>query len=435
MKRLLLLVPKCEGASKNKKWNGYWSDDVESLVTQNMWRLFTPGVLVLAKQAEKTGMYDVHLVDEEFEQLDFTRKYDLVAMYTVTPNVKRAYKLARYYKNQGAYIVLGGVHTTVCSDEASEYADTILCGEIEYTWPIFLKDFHENALKKIYSQPLGEVGIDYSPVPAFHLLPKNALKLIPIQTARGCPHGCRFCNLRSLYGSQYRAKKIENIEKEIRAAKEVNTHAVIYFTNDNLFCDKAHAELLMQKTCEYNLKWYANTDISFGSDIEFIKTAYKSGCRQVLIGLESVNAANLSGLDENSFKSQNFSRSKEFIQNIQSCGIGVVGSFILGLDDDDDDVFDKTIDFILDTKLYGANITVNTPYPGTLNFKTMKDENRILTYDWNHYTIFNPVIRPKNMTVEKLNEGYIKVLRNINSPENIRDKANYFKNIMRDKDK
>ena len=125
-------------------------------------------------------------------------------------------------------------------------------------------------------------------------------------------------------------------------------------------------------------------------------------------------------MDETSFKSRNFTRYKELIDNIQSCGIGVIGSFILGLDEDDKDVFDKTIDFILETKLYGTNVTVNTPYPGTINFQAMSDENRILTYDWNCYTIFNPVIIPKKMTVDELNEGYLRVLETINSPENIK---------------
>ena len=435
MKRLLLLVPKCDGPSKNKKWNGYWPDNVEDLVSQNMWRLVTPGLLVLAKLAEDAGLYNVQLVDEEFQQLDDSEKYDLVAMYTVTPNAKRAYELAEYYKKKGTYVVLGGVHTTVCPDEACRYADTILIGEAEYIWPEFLKDFQTNTAKKIYSQALGEVDINCSPIPSFHLLPKSARKLIPIQTARGCPHGCKFCNLRSLYGKQYRAKKIENIEKEIIVAKQVNPHAVIYFTDDNLFCDKTHADALMRKIKDYNLRWYANTDISFGSDMELIKAAYKCGCRQVLIGLESVNSANLKGLDETSFKSRNFKRYKELIENIHSCGIGVIGSFILGLDEDDEDVFDKTIEFILDTKLYGASVTVNTPYPGTLNFQAMSDENRILTYDWNCYTIFNPVIIPKKMTVDELNEGYLRVLKTINSPENLKKKMNYFKNKMRNREK
>jgi len=435
LKRLLLLVPKCGGPSKNKKWNEYWSDDIQNLVTKNIWRLVAPGVLLLAKLAENTRIYDVQLVDEEFQQIGLTQKYDLVAMYTVTPNVKRAYELAEYYKKQGAYVVLGGVHTTVCPDESINHADTILIGEVEYTWPVFLKDFQRNETKKIYSQPLGEVDINHSPVPSFHLLPENARKLIPIQTARGCPHGCKFCNLRSLYGKPYRTKKIENIEKEIEAVKQINPRAVIYFTDDNLFCNRTHAEALLQKVSEYNLTWYANTDISFGSDTKFIKIAYKCGCRQVLIGLESVNPANLKGLDENSFKSWNFSRYKELIKNIQSCGIGVIGSFILGLDEDDENVFEKTIDFILDTKLYGASITLNTPYPGTVSFDMMRDESRILTYDWNQYTIFNPVIIPKKMTVEQLNEGYLRVFRTINSPENIKDKMNYFKNVMRNKNK
>ena len=433
MKRLLLLVPKCSGPSPNKRWNESWPDDIENIVTQNMWRIVTPGVLVLAKLAEYTGMYDVQLVDEEFGQLDLKQKYDLVAMYTVTPNIKRAYELTEYYKKQGTHVALGGVHASVCPDEAGEHADTILIGEGEYIWSVFLKDFQTNKAKKIYSQPLGLVDINCSPLPSFHLLPENARKLIPIQTARGCPHGCRFCNLRSLYGKYYRTKKIERIEKEIDELLNINSHAVIYFTDDNLFCNRIHAERLMKKLSDYNLSWYAHADISFGSDTSFIKMAYKSGCRQILVGLESVNSDNLKGLDEKNFKCRNFSYYKEWIENIQSYGIGVIGSFILGLDEDDEDIFDETINFILDTKLYGASVTVNTPYPGTISFEEMRTANRILTYDWNCYTIFNPVIIPKRMTVEKLNEGYLKVIKTINSLENNKNKLNYFIEKIRNK--
>ncbi len=432
MKRLLLLIPKCPGPAAGKKWNAVWPADVEAAVTHSMWKLITPGPLVLAKLAQEMGRFEVHLTDEAFQPLNLTKKYDIVAIYTVTPNVKRAYELADFYKKQGTYVVLGGVHTTVCPEEAGRHAHTILIGEAESIWTAFLQDFLMHRTRQIYAQPLGKVSMYRSPIPAFHLIPENARKLIPIQTARGCPHGCHFCNLRSLYGRSYRPKKMQNIEKELRAVKQLNPHATIYFTDDNLFCSSTHADALMQLLQQYSVTWYANTDISFGADPVRIRRAYQCGCRQVLIGLESVNMQNLTGLDETSFKRRHFGRYREWIENIQSQGIGVIGSFILGLDGDGTDVFDKTAEFILEANLFGASITVNTPYPGTVQFHELDAQNRICTYDWNCYTIFNPVIQPKKMSIETLNAGYLKVLRAVHSTEAAKRKLEYFKRKIKE---
>lgn len=431
----MILVPKCAGPSVSRKWNVYWPLELEEAVTQSMWKVATPGALVLARIAELTGIYDVMLIEEEFEDLDLAVEYDIVAVYTITPNVKRAYELAGHYKSKGAHIVLGGVHVSVCHAEACEHADTLIIGEAESVWNDFLLDFNMNMARDVYIQPVGVFDINRSPIPAFHLLPQKASNIIPVQTARGCPHGCKFCNLRSIYGSSYRAKSSLNIENEVKAAKETCQNAVIYFTDDNLFCNPAHAETVMRIAGKYGMGWYANTDISFGHDREYIKKARECGCRQVLIGLESINPNNLTGIDENDFKSRNFNKYKKYIENIQFHGIGVIGSFILGLDEDDICIFDRTAEFIMDTKLYGANITVNTPYPGTESFEQLRLENRILTYDWNQYTIFNPVILPKKMTVDELNEGYVRVLKKVHSSENILGRINYFKDKIKDRNK
>ncbi|MCC5466506.1 B12-binding domain-containing radical SAM protein [Pelosinus baikalensis] len=430
MKRILLLVPKGNGPGDGKKWNKDWLDEMEIAVSKSLWRIVTPGALVLGSLADSIG-HQVDLVDEEFQEVEKDKKFDIVAMYTVAPNAKRAYMWANYYRSVGTHVVLGGVHAAMCPEEAELHADTLLLGETEYIWPEFLKDFAYGKAKKRYTQALGKVDLNHSPAPAFKLLPPNGRRIIPVQTARGCPHGCRFCNMRSLYGKGYRLKNLDNVEKELQEVMKVNPRATIYFTDDNLFCDRARSKKMLEIIRSYGLQWYTNCDISFGQDEEFVKTAYRSGCRQVLIGFESVNPENLVNIDENNFKSHQFSNYKDAIRRIQSNGIGVVGSFIIGLDEDDKEVFQKTVDFACETNLFGASATVNTPYPGTVSFGEMRQQDRIVTYDWDMYTIFQPVIIPRKMTVEELNDGYTQMIKEINSPKNINRRLEYFKEQLK----
>ncbi|MFZ5351479.1 MAG: B12-binding domain-containing radical SAM protein [Bacillota bacterium] len=424
---ILLIVPKCTGPGNGNKWNSAWPDEIEKIISQNMWKVVTPGILVLSALTDKTK-FEIDIVDEEFQSVDENKYYDIVAMYTVTSNAKRAYMWSARFKAKGAYIVLGGVHSSVCTSEACDNADTVLVGEVENIWPNFLNDFMQGKAKRIYIQPVGQVDIDISPIPDFSMLPQNARKIIPIQTARGCPHGCEFCNIRSLYGHAYRAKTIDRLEMEMCEALSINPRATIYFTDDNFFCDKKRAVLLLDAIKKYNVAWYAHTDLSFGYDEMLIEKAYQSGCRQVLIGLESINPSNLEGIDENNFKNKAYVNYKEVINRIQTNGIGVIGSFIIGLDEDDHKIFDELLRFINGTHIYGASITICTPYPGTKLFEKMKKENRIMTYDWDKYTIFEPIITPAKMTVDELNNGYIKVLHEIYSLKNIVKRLEYFKN-------
>ncbi len=429
MKRILLLIPKGNGAGQGKKWNRSWPQNIEKIVSDNLWKVVTPGPLVLAAMVNRDD-YEVCLLDEEFGHIDPDSTYDIVAIYTVTPNANRAYSLADEFRVRGAYVVLGGVHAAMCPDEAVHHADTLLLGEAELIWPEFLSEFEQGKPRKIYTQKLGQVNINESPVPAFELLPGNGRKIIPVQTARGCPHGCKFCNIRSIYGGGYRTKTIANVMKEIYALLGVNPRATIYFTDDNFFCSKIRSRELMNEFKNCGIYWYTHTDLSLGQDEDLMELAYKSGCRQVLIGFESVNPANLAGIDENNFKSKNFAEYKNVIKRIQSHGIGVVGSFIVGLEEDGIEVFDQLGEFISETKIYGASITVNTPYPGTYSFNKLKEENRILSYNWDEYTIFQPVMRFGKMTQEELNAGYINLMNNFISQKSVHERLKYMKSQM-----
>lgn len=430
MLHILLLVPKMNGPGCNKRWNSDWPPQVEESISASMWNVFTPGVLTLSSLCD-SSTHAVDVVDEEFCQIDTNAHYDIVAMYLITPNAKRGYMLSELFRRHGAYIVFGGVHTLVCEQEAASCADTVLLGEAEQIWPEFLEDYEHARPKKRYVQNTGTLDISTSPIPDFQKLPENARRIIPVQTSRGCPHGCRFCNVKNVYGLEYRCKPYKQVEQEVQSALSVNRRAVIYFTDDNFMCRQERAVILLEQLMEQRFKWYANTDISLGDNEKLLRLAYKSGCRQVLIGFESLNESNLDGIDADNFKSKRVNQYKESIKRIQGNGIGIIGSFIVGLEMDDTDNFDRIYEFANQTGLYGVSVTACTPYPGTALFEQAKADGKVLTCDWDKYTIFEPVLTPGKMTVGELRKGYSDLISRLHSAQSLNTRLEVFKEQMR----
>jgi radical SAM superfamily enzyme YgiQ (UPF0313 family) len=431
MKSILFLVPKMSGISGSGLYNAGWTKEIENAVNRGRWNVITPSVLLLAAIALEEA-FEVDIVDEEFREIDQSRVYHIVCIYTVTPNVKRAYRYADKYRKEGTFIAIGGVHSSVMYKEASEHCDTIMIGEGEYTFRQFLTDYRSGTVKKSYVQKQGTVKMKDSPIPLYNYLNTGEQKLIPVQTARGCPHNCNFCNVNSLYGKGFRAKECEQIVNELVEIKKLPAAKKIYITNDNLLSSLEHFNQLTLVLKETAFTWYANTDISFGVQERYIRQAYDSGLRQVLIGFESIIKDNLYQLDTGNFKFRYLRRYKELIENIQSNGVGVVGSFMVGQLHDTEETFKYLEEFIYETKLYGASVTVMTPYPGTKLFYSMKKEDRITTYDWDYYTIFQPVIKADNLSMERVNELYLKLLEKIMSKEYINNKVRYFTKVYKE---
>lgn len=428
MKSILFLIPKMNGI--NGLLNEMWTEDIEKAVEKGRWNVVTPSALLLASIARQED-YEIDVVDETFRKICEARFYDIVCIYTVTPNAKRAYRYAEQFRKRGMWVVLGGVHSFYMSEEAKEHCDTLLLGEGEYTFREFLEDFAQGRAKKVYDQPPGKVSLKDSAIPLYSCLSRDEQRLVPVQTARGCPHNCSFCNVRGLYGSGFRSKRKEQIEKELL---EIDTHTgckTVYITNDNIVSNQEHFHDLMDVMGKNNFFWYGNADISFGEKKESIKKAYDSGLRQVLIGFESIDGGNLYHLNKSHFKFHYVKKYREYIARIQEHGIGVVGSFIVGQVNDTEDTFHRLEEFIYESNLYGANVTMFTPYPGTELYAAMDREKKIMTYDWDYYTIFQPVIKMEAMSMEKINECYLNLLKSIHSKEATSRRIRYFSEIYK----
>ncbi|MBU1933566.1 MAG: DUF4070 domain-containing protein, partial [Candidatus Omnitrophica bacterium] len=170
-------------------------------------------------------------------------------------------------------------------------------------------------------------------------------------------------------------------------------------------------------------------DISVAEDENFLRLLRDSGCAMLLIGFESLTESNLRTIDRGGFKLKRLKNLTSYINKIQSFGIGIVGAFILGLDNDDLSIFDKTTEFIIKSHIFAAQITVLTPLPGTRLRCRVEGENRLLNHNWDHYTFYDVNFLPKKMSPQQLQEGLLKVHKRIHDEKVLVGQAKYFKDI------
>ena len=365
----------------------------------------------------------------DINQHEVNPDFDLVAISTYSAQIFEAYELADCYRAKGVKVVMGGLHVTLLPDESKPHVDAVVIGEAEPVWGELIKDFKEGKLKPYYKAEKA-YDLSQSPVPRYEFLDKSKHNRITVQTTRGCPHDCEFCAASKILGP-YRKKPVELIVRDIKVIKKAWKHPFIEFADDNTFVDKEWSKKLLSALIPLNIRWFTETDISVAQDDELLHLLRPSGCRQLLIGFESVLRENLKGMDRNGWKLKQYDYYLSAIEKIQSYGVSVNGCFVLGLDSDEPSIFEKTRDFIEKSQLLEAQITFLTPFPGTRLYQRLKREGRLLKdIFWDRCTLFDVNFMPKNMTVKQLENGLAWLGSQVYSEEAYNRRIMHYKQIV-----
>lgn len=361
---------------------------------------------------------------------DHLPKADLVAISTMTAQVGDAYKVADLYRSRGTRVVMGGLHVTSLPEEALQHCDAVIVGEGENHWHQLLADASRGTLLRIYRSNPADSGFDLaqSPIPRFDLLNIDQYNRIPIQTTRGCPHSCEFCASSILLTPRYKLKPADRFEAELLAVKSRWPEPFIELADDNSFCSPAHARSILDVLSRHSVSWFTEADVSIAEDPDLLARLAKSGCRQLLIGLESPTSSGLDGLEtRRNWKLKQYPRYEAAVRRIQSHGITVNGCFILGLDGHTPEIFDRVHDFAMSVGLYDVQITVLTPFPGTPLYTRLLAEGRILEPGaWHKCTLFDVNHNPSHMTPEQLQNGLVELAGKLYSDEAIRQRRQIF---------
>lgn len=373
------------------------------------------GLLTLAGMTPEE--VDIRYVDvpDPAALADLPGPFDAVAISSFTAQIKEAYQLANRYRATGVKVLLGGLHVTARPDEAAQHADAILLGEGESLWPQMLADLRADRLQPRYDARAMHFDFNQSPMPRFDLLDMARYNRITVQTQRGCPYNCDFCGASIRLNPRFKTKPVERVIAEIRRIKETWAHPFLEFADDNTFADKAHGRELARALAPEGLRWFTETDISIARDPELLAMMKDAGCAQILIGLESPSSAGLDGLEHKAnWKHRQLEGYKRAIATIQDAGITVNGCFVLGLDGADRTSFDAVFDFVRETGLYEAQITVMTAFPNAPLHDRLLAEGRILKPEaWELCTLFDVNYQPRDMSVAELEFGLRDLARRI----------------------
>ncbi|MBI4657715.1 MAG: B12-binding domain-containing radical SAM protein [Verrucomicrobia bacterium] len=360
--------------------------------------------------------------------------YDLVAISSFSAQIFEAYRVADFYRARGIPSILGGLHASSVPEEAKEHCTSVVIGEGEPMWPNVLADFERGGLKPFYVQsPRGGFDLREAPLPRFDLLDPDQYNRITVQTSRGCPHKCAFCASSILLTPHYKLKPVPKVIEEIRAIKAIWPRPFIEFADDNSFVNHAHYKALLRELLKEDLRWFTETDLNVAKDDELLGLMRDSGCQQILIGLESPRKVSLDGVELNAnWKLRQQDRYMEAIAKIQSYGITVNGCFILGLDGDTTGVFDDVLQFVRDSGLYEVQVTFLTAFPGTPLYRRLKSEGRIIRDQaWELCTLFDINFRPKNLSIEELQKGFLRLVKTLYSAEETQERRRRFKRRLK----
>ncbi len=320
---------------------------------------------------------------------------DLIGISVMTPLAPRAYELADRFRAAGKTVVLGGIHASFLPDEALRHADAVSIGEAERTWPLLLADYAAGRLKPRY-QDADPVGPDVIPAARRDLLcSRSYLTRSTIQWARGCPHDCEYCSVTAIMGRRFRFRPVDAFIREFRSLKD----RFVFIVDDNIVAHRAAATELFNQLRDCGKWWGSQAPITVADDAVLLKQMARSGCKSLFIGFESLRSDNLRSIGKGFVDPR---KNADRIRRIQDEGIGILGSFIVGLDDDDAGVFDGLYRFIQDNRLEAFLISVLTPFPGTRLTKRLESEGRILSRDWARYDMNTVVYRPRNFTPGEL---------------------------------
>ena len=350
--------------------------------------------------------WELEVIDENLARVDYRRlaRPDVVGLTAFTSQATRAYEIAAHFKALNVPVVMGGIHASMCPDEALSHVDAIVTGEGESVWPEVLRDVEAGSLQRMYA---GGFTPPKDIPAARHDLLAGEYFVGAIQVTRGCPLRCNFCSVTAFNGGKFRHRPIEQVMAELETIKE----HIILFVDDNLIGTRsdhiAYSKSLFREMIRRGLTtaWTAQVTINFADDEELLQLARDAGCVSVFIGFESPTPEGLAAVHKR-FNIQNGRHIPTAVSRIQQHGIVVVGSFIMGIDTDRPGIGET---LALACEQYGidvASIMILTPLPGTALYAEMKGENRIIAddypQDWQYYTLSHPVASYKHFTWNEL---------------------------------
>jgi len=370
--------------------------------------------------------HQVKVIDFNVEKQDWNNypysEFDIVGISVDTARYLISLRIAGLAKNQGAIVVMGGLHVSFLDKDALEsgVVDYVVRNEGEYSFLSLVrflsKEIPFEEVRGVSYLTDGELrrapdapficDLDSLPFPARELLPlklyrekTNGRLMTTLITSRGCPFNCDFCSGSQFFGVRWRARSVENVFEEMELLHKGYNYRALQFVDDNFTLNPGRAIKLSEKITGrgWDLIWGAWSRVdAIVNNPGMVRIMAKAGLKWTFLGFESGSQEVLNGYGKKALV-QNASKAMEILKEND---VKVTGSFILGALDETKDMMKETIKFAKWLDPGTAQFTILTPYPGTKLYEKVKD--RLLSKNWEIYTCLHPTIKLDHVSPEEL---------------------------------
>jgi radical SAM superfamily enzyme YgiQ (UPF0313 family) len=342
------------------------------------------------------------------------------AMLVQEPSLRSVVKRC---KAQGKRVVIGGPYITTTIKELPE-ADHIFLGEAETTLPQFVKDLERGEAKRTY-KAAERPPLALTPIPHFHLADLKRYSAMSVQYSRGCPFNCEFCDIIEIYGRSPRTKSNQQMLAELDALRDLGWRGTVFIVDDNFIGNKKNVRQLMPHLAEWQerngfpFSLLTEASVNLADDNDLLAIMQRAGFRRVFLGIETPVEESL----KEAQKSQNRGNLLDSVRKIQSYGMEVMGGFIVGFDNDPEDIFERQIKFIRESAIPLAMVGLLNALPDTQLWKRLEREGRLLGEDASGNNTVCTLNFITKMDPKRLISGYQEIMRTIYSPREYYERA------------
>ena len=359
-----------------------------------------PPILFAILKALTPSGITLSFFDENIETVPLNIPCDLAAISIDTFTARRGYILAGHFRRRGVPVVIGGIHATLCPDEAAEHADHVVIGEAEDTWGLVIEDLRAGTMRPRYvsgnDTALTSIQYDYA---VFHGKKYNPLWIV--QYSRGCKYSCDFCSVHALHGKMLRTGPASAVAETVRQLPR----KLIFFADDNLFSDPLRIDELLTEMKPLRRRWVCQISMDAAQDIDMLRRLRQSGCVMVIMGFESLNEDNLRQMNKRANLAADY---EKVIANIHKAGLMLYGTFVIGYDADTSETALELAAFAEKHHFAIANFNPLIATPGTKLYARLEREGRLLYDRWwiaPDYHYGDTMFQPKGMTPGQLAEA------------------------------
>ncbi len=381
--------------------------------------VFPPlGLLTVAAMLPED--WEVDLLDLNISSLNSTMipDYDMVFVSAMLVQQESFGQVTSMCKQHNVPVVAGGPYPTSLWQSIPD-VDYFVLNEAEVTLPMFLHDLQSGTLQHVYTSTQ-KPSLDKTPIPRFDIIDLKPYSSVPLQFSRGCPFNCEFCDIISLFGRVPRTKSPQQFCAELDAVYATGFNESIFIVDDNFIGNKAKVKELLKAIIEwqihhaYPFSFQTEASVNLAHDKELMELMYKAGFDMVFLGIETPVISSLESIGKTQNTKENL---LENVEAIQRHGMEVSGGFIVGFDEDPDNVFDLQIEFIQSSGIPMAMVGILDALPQTRLYHRLVEEGRLIAEsNGNNTHQLEPNFIPK-MPVQMLIDGYIKILKTIYSPK------------------